>query len=258
LPVGYPLAFSACGSLLALADASRHEVSVWDTLTGRRMCGWADRLCEFERGAFSPDGRTLVLTPRHGGSMLVCDVTGIASAPGKLAADSLTPAELDRSWTELNGDHGPRSHRARWRLVAAGEDTVKMLQGRLRRVEPLDPKRLAELVADLDSNQFEERENATMTLERIELARPALEAALPCNPSLEMKRRIEAILAKWDAATWDAELTLAIHGTLVLEQIGSASARRLLQTMASGEPAAVLTQEARAALERLTKLEDSR
>ncbi len=66
------------------------------------------------------------------------------------------------------------------------------------------------------------------------VARSALEDARGRGPSLEMSRRIDAILAKLDAAPWDAEQTRAIRGILLLEQIGNASARQLLQTMAKG------------------------
>ncbi len=165
LPGGVPLAFSADGSLLALANQSKHEVSLWDTLTGHRVGRWVDPLSEVDANkpyaAFSPDGRILILKLDANSSMLVCDVTGMASEPGKLAARPLTPPEFDRHWADLHGDDGPRSHRARWTLVAGGEGTVKMLHARLRRAGPLDAKRIAALIAALDSDDFEQLRTAT-------------------------------------------------------------------------------------------------
>jgi WD40 repeat protein len=246
-----PLAFSPDGSLLAVRNESWHEVDLWDTFTGRRVGRWVEPLSQFQRAAFSPDGRTLMLTVRGGGSILVCDVTGRATEPGKIPPQDLTFAEADRYWLELTSDDGPRSHQARWSLVAGGNHTIKMLQRRMRRAEPLDGKDLAVLLAGLDSSSFAERQKSSNALEQMELAKPALEDALKRNPSLEMKRRIELILAKQDGLVWDVELRRAMRGVLLLEQIGTPPARQLLQTLVSGAAGSLLTQEAQAALQRL-------
>jgi WD40 repeat protein len=251
IPDRSPLGFSPDGSLLAVHGADWHEVGLWDTLTGRRVCRWVDPLSEFHNAAFSPDGRTLLLTVRSGASLLVCDVTGMASHPSHIPLEEITPAEADRQWTKLSSDAGPRSQRAYWRLVAGGDGTVKMLRGRLRGVEPPDATRLAALIAALDSERFKEREKAFRALGQIELARPALENALQGKPSLETQRRIELILAKLDASSWGVEALQALRGVRLLEQIGSSSARQLLESLARGAAGAVLTEEAQAALERL-------
>ncbi|MBI3411048.1 MAG: WD40 repeat domain-containing protein [Planctomycetes bacterium] len=257
LPYGgsRPLEFSPDGSLLAVRKASGHEVGLWDTFTGRRVCRWVDPLSSFDGAAFAPNGCTMVLSVRTGGSMLVCDVTGRATAPGKLPSQDITPAELHGAWLELTSDDGPRSHRARWTLVAGGEHTVKMLQRALRPVEPLDRKNLAALIAGLDSESFKERQKSTLTLEQMALARPALENALKHNPSLEMQRRIDRILAKQDGLSWDVELRRAMRGVLLLEQIGTSTACKLLQSLASGATGSPLTQEAKAAIGRKEKEE---
>jgi hypothetical protein len=248
------MGFSPDGSLLAIRNSSWHEVGLWDTFTGRQVCRWVDPLSEFQWLTFSPDSRTLVLAVRSGGSMLVCDVTGQATESGKVPPQDLTPAEVDRYLMDLNSDDGPRSHRARWSLVAGGEHTVKMLQRVLRRVEPLDAKSLAALIAALDSASFTERQKSSQALEQMELARPTLEEALLRNPSVETKRRIELILAKRDGLPWDSELRRAMRGVLLLEQIGTPAARQLLQALASGADGSLLTQEAQAALLRLRLL----
>jgi hypothetical protein len=253
-----PLAFSPDGSLLALRKESWHEVGVWDTFTGRQVCGFVEPLSSFHGAEFSPDGRTLVLTVRGGGSMLVCDVTGQATEPGKIPPQDLTPAEADRYWLELTSDDGPRSQRARWSLVAGGNHTVKMLERCVRRAEPVDGKHLAALIASLDSGSFTERQKASRVLETMESARPALEEALQRIPSLEMNRRIEMILATQDGLPWNVDLARALRGVLLLEQIGTPAARQHLQTLASGAAGSLLTQEAQAALQRLARAETLR
>jgi hypothetical protein len=240
---------------LAVRDKSWNEVGLWDTITGRQVCRYVEPLSEFHWAEFSPDGRTLVLTFRDGGSMLVCDVTGQATEPGKIPPQDLTPAEAESYWMELTSEDGPRSRRARWRLVAGGEHTVKMLQRHLRRAEPMDGKQLAALIAALDSSSFTERQKSFRVLEKMEFAKPALEEALQRNPSLEMKRRLEMILATQDGLPWDMELGRAMRGVLLLEQICTPSARQLLLTLAGGDSRLVLTQEAQAALQRLALAE---
>jgi WD40 repeat protein len=248
----HPLAFSPDGSMVAVRNAARDEVGVWDTFTGRLVRRWVDPLYQFHAPAFSPDGRTVLLPDWGEGSMLVCDVTGRATEPGKIPAHNLTPAEADRLWLDLTSDDGSRSQRARWTLVAGGGTTVKMLQRSLRRVELPDAEDISALIAALNSGNFKERDKSSRVLERMELARPALEEALKRNPPVEMKRRIELILAKQDGLPWDLELRRAMRGVLLLEQIGSPPARQLLQTLANGAAGVMLTQEARSALHRMT------
>jgi WD40 repeat protein len=77
------LVFSPDGSLLAVRAESRHEVGLWDTFTGQRVCRFVEPLARIHSFAFAPDGRTVVLAFRDGGSLLVCDVTGMATAAGK-------------------------------------------------------------------------------------------------------------------------------------------------------------------------------
>jgi WD40 repeat protein len=250
-----PMGFSTDGSLLAIRYSSWHELGLWDTFTGQQVCRWVDPMSQFQWLACSPDSRTLVVAVRSGGSMLVCDATGMATEAGKIAALELTPAEADRYWKELTSDDGPRSQCARWSMVAGGEVTVKMLQRSLRRVDPLDEKHVAALIAGLDSSSFKERQQSLQMLEKMELARSALEVALQRNPSLEVKRRIELILAKHDASPLDMESKHAMRGVLLLEQIGTLPARQHLQTLASGAAASLLTQEAQAALQRLAQAE---
>jgi hypothetical protein len=60
-----------------------------------------------------------------------------------------------------------------------------------------DPKRLAQLIADLESNDFPARQKATEELESLGvLAIAALEKALAGKPALETRTRIERLLEK--------------------------------------------------------------
>jgi hypothetical protein len=78
---------------------------------------------------------------------------------------------------------------------------------------------------------------------------PALRQAATRATSLELRRRIEQLLARLPSAK-DMQMLRAIE---VLEHIGSSDGRQLLRRLAAGIPEARLTQEARASLARLAK-----
>lgn len=250
-----PLTFSPDGSMVAIPSKSHDEVGVWDTFTGQLVRRFHAPLSYFQIPIFSPDGRALLLSNRGGSSLLVVDVTGVATETGKVPPQQLTSAEADQLWHDLTSTDGPRSHRARWTLVAGGDATIAMLRRRLRPIELPNAKQIAALIASLDSSDFKKRVQSSQALERMESARPALEEALHGAAGLEMKRRIELILSAQENVPWQAELRRELRGVLLLEQIGSPPARKLLQELARGAAGATLTEEAQAALQRL-KLSD--
>src|SRR5262249_32663214 len=131
---------------------------------------------------------------------------------------------------------------------------VPFLRERLRPVTSPDPKRLAQLLADLDSAEFAVREKATKQLEQLgELAVPAVKQALTGKPPLEARRRLGQLVEtgeRWMPASQPLRLLRAVE---VLERIGTPDAKRFLQELAQGAPVARLTYETKVALERLAK-----
>jgi hypothetical protein len=123
-------------------------------------------------------------------------------------------------------------------------------------VAALDGKQLAGLIGDLDSDDFAKREKVTVELEEFgEQALPAYRKALEGKPSLESRRRLEELLSKAHTAYWDVsgERLRALRAVEALELYGSDEARELLKTLATGAAGARLTDQAKAALERLAK-----
>jgi hypothetical protein len=118
-----------------------------------------------------------------------------------------------------------------WATVAAAHHVVPFLGQRLRPVQPADKQRLARLIADLDSGQ-------------------ALQVP---GVSLELRRRLEPLLAKLLRPVTDPQQLQALRAIEALEHIGTVEARRVLVNLAKGAPEARVTQEANAALERLAK-----
>src|SRR5262249_38935603 len=134
------------------------------------------------------------------------------------------------------------------------QQTVPFFKARLRPVSLVEPKQIAPLLADLDSADFGVREKATAELEKLgESAAPALRQALEAKPSLEARRRVEAVLQKLRKESPGPERLREMRALEVLEQVGGAEVRQLLRSLAEGAPEAHLTQEARGALERLQR-----
>jgi len=111
--------------------------------------------------------------------------------------------------------------------------------------------RLQQLLADLDAAAFAQREAASRQLADLEeQAEPALQAALAANPSAEQRRRLEELLAA-PRVVRSPEKLRVLRAIQVLEQIGTAEARRVLEALARGAADARPTQDARSVLQRL-------
>jgi hypothetical protein len=85
---------------------------------------------------------------------------------------------------------------------------------------------------------------------------PVLEKALAGKPSPEAKRQIRLILEaneKFKQPVPPPERLRLIRALEVLEDINTDEARKLVNTLTEGDPAAWLTKEARAVRERMLK-----
>jgi WD40 repeat protein len=237
------VAFSPDSRVLALSGLEQQDILLWDLRRGKEMC----RIKGFGAGvtslAFSPDGRRLV-SGLTDSTLLVWDVpkpTGLATA--------VTP----QAWADLGADP-PKAFAARGSLALSPDQAVPLLKQRLSSVQSPDPRQVSRLIADLDSDRFAVREQARKELEALgEKAAGALRSALSKKPSLEVHRRIKALLAKWRGVVSQPETLRALRAVAVLEDVGTPQARQILQALARGEPEARLTQAAKASLERLAR-----
>ena len=117
-----------------------------------------------------------------------------------------------------------------------------------------DQKLLDKLIAQLDNSLFEVREKASQELENEHVAELSLRKALSAQqPSLEVRRRLERLVEKLEGPVTSPETLRALRALEVLEHIGTAEARQVLAGLAQGAPAAHLTEEAKASLDRLGK-----
>jgi len=146
-----------------------------------------------------------------------------------------------------------------WQLVKAPRRSLPLLRERLRPVQPATAERFAAWIKDLDSDGFETRENATRELGQLEESgAPLLRKVLQANPSPEVRRRVEALLAKLDAPVPSDDRLRALRGVEVLEHVGTPEAREILRSVAGGPNECLRSRESSAALQRLERRSETK
>src|SRR5262249_17005224 len=161
--------------------------------------------------------------------------------------------ELEALWVQLAGVDTRKAHLAIRTLAGDPRQAVPFLKVHLQPVTEPDAERIARLIADMDSNQFATRAQATKELEQLgELAAPAMDLALKKEGlSLESRRRLEGLLGKRSLLVTDPDQLRALRALEVLEIIGTPEAREVLGSVSKGAPQARRTREAQACLQRL-------
>jgi WD40 repeat protein len=229
----------------AVVVEDKKELSVWDTATGERLhrMEWPESIRD-ERGdaklsslVVLPGGR--VATGTAEGDILVWDLAP-STWPLPRPPRELSREQFNALWSDLARD-ARTAYRAVSLLAAALEWSVPLLGTHLHPVA-VDRKRIEKLMADLDDDSFQTREQATRELLGLRYrVEPMLRRALENKPSLEMRRRLEAILAEPKRPS-PADLRM-LRAIAVLERIATPEARRILEKLAD--------REAQAALQRL-------
>jgi RNA polymerase sigma factor (sigma-70 family) len=236
------LAFSPDGKWLASAGSDT-IVTVWEAATGKEVLRLAGHDAAVSSLAFSPDGRKLFSYGADGQGYL----WGLKPKPA--AGRQATRKEL---WTNLAGTDASQAHRA-VRTLSEDPGSVEFLRQHLVPAARPDGARVAKLIADLDNDDFDVREEGGRGLEQLEaLAEAPLREALARRLPPEAQRRAEALLGALSAGVAPTVLR-AGRAVAALEYIATPEARQLLETLAKGVPEARLTQEAKAALERLSR-----
>ncbi|HEY7424695.1 MAG TPA: sigma-70 family RNA polymerase sigma factor [Gemmataceae bacterium] len=240
-----------------LVSAGLDALTLWDIASGRAV---AHRPAPGRfQGNYGPsfanclavaaDGRT-VATGNADTTILLWDLSPpAANRPAALLAD----VQREAYWTDLSGDDASRALVAIAHLADEPKQTVPLLRARLYPAKTPSAKELRRLLADLDHAQFERREAATKRLAELgELAQTALREALQRQPSLEVRRRIDNLLAA-SRQVHVPEERRHLRAVRILEAIGTREARQVLETLAQGAPNARLTKATKDAVARLAR-----
>jgi RNA polymerase sigma factor (sigma-70 family) len=243
------LAFSADGKTLAAGGDVASGLRLWDLATGNELVRFQGMEASASQLAFSTDGRRLA-SGLANGTALIWDLETTLRRPAARTRD-FSPAEIDRWWSELAAEDARRGQVALWALAAVPQQAVPWFKARLHAATPADPARLGRLISDLDSATFAVRQNAMQELEALGPdSEGILKETLAGKPSAEVRRRLEALLAK-PRPVRSPELIRHLRALETLEYIGTADAQQVLRGLTQGWAEALLTQQAKASLERL-------
>jgi hypothetical protein len=251
-PVNGEFAFSPDGQWLA-AGGPDSTVWLWNNTTTEVLARLKGHRAAVHRVAFSSDSKTLV-SASEDGTAVVWDVRAAIAASRSQPRAAPTEEFLASLWDDLADADAARAYSAIHKLTDAPKRAVWLLRLNLQSASAADPQQVAQLINDLDDSEFAVREKATTELEQLhERIAPALDKALAANPPLEARRRLEALVQKIKQRQLPADTVRALRAVEVLETIGTPEARSLLENLTKGAPEAMLTREAKTALERLAK-----
>jgi WD40 repeat protein len=237
-------AFSPDGRLLAAAG-KKGVVHVLQLPVGRELRSFSGHTGLVHALAFAADGKLLSVS--MDGTALVWDTSDLKpkapERPGKIDAEA--------AWNALAAEDAARSYEMMTRLGESPAATVDLLRQRLKPADGADAKRIAQLIAQLDDDDFDKRQEASRELAKFGArAEGALREAARAA-SAEAMRRAEDLLKKLEEGGALGERLRQSRALEVMEGIGTTEAKQLLEELAKGAPNAVLTREAKASLGRL-------
>jgi WD40 repeat protein len=236
------IALSRDGRRVAAVD-NAGVGAVWDVATGWQLLEFRGTPDQIKRLALSPDGKMLAVAA-YDGTVQVFHLTPRRKPAGWSAKD------LEALWKAMAGEGEAvlAAHRAAFALADAPKDAVPFLRERLRPSAPADTKKVTQLIADLDADDYEVRDAAFEDLRKLGIsAEPSLREALERKPPAEVRLRIESLLKTVE----QAEALRHTRAVRVLELIGDREACKELAALAAEKGHPWRASEAKAALDRL-------
>lgn len=227
-------------------------VRIWDVEAGLPLHSLAGHVGNVGALAYSPDG-TLLASGGTDLAILLWDATRLrrpAPAPPP-ARPELTAEQVTKYWNDLAAADAKVAYKAVRALAASPSVSVPRLQELLPPVSAPDGNKVAELLADLDHNQYSRRQKASESLAALgPVVRSALRQHRATAPA-EVRQRIDDLLRRLDETELTGEMLRQVRAVETLEWAGTAEARAVLEKLGQGATDALVTREARAALGRM-------
>jgi WD40 repeat protein len=229
-----------------LAGIASEGLTVWETASWKLVHSFAESPSPHSM-VFSRDGRSLFVA-NSDSTILEWDVSGQFGRKTKAPNQD----RLNALWRTLT-DAPDKAYPAAWEMLDHPAESVPFLIGKLSPVKPLNEQRVRQLLDQLDSESFAEREEASHQLLALgEQTLPMLRQALREGRSLETKKRVEAVIESLTCGPSPQQLRL-LRALAVLEWSGTAEANEHLHRLAGGAGGASVTEAAKTALRRLGK-----
>jgi RNA polymerase sigma factor (sigma-70 family) len=242
------LVFSPTGRLCALSGEDP-VIRVLDTRTGKEVARLSGHLGAVRALGFSPDGRRLV-SGSADTTALVWDVAGLEQAAQRPTSE-LGAERLESLWKKLLEPDAGQAYEAVETLAGSPKEAVPFLKKQMAGLLWADPRKVPQLITDLDNELFDVRENASMDLAELgQAAVPLLRKALEGAPSAEVRVRVEALLAEPKETGLPMKKVRIVRALQVLEQVGTAEARAVIEGRVNVKESEWLRQEAETVLER--------
>jgi len=162
------------------------------------------------------------------------------AAVARIKTHTTAPAlpTLTSTWDDLRSKEAAPAYRAIQALTARPTEAVPLLREKLTASSvrtALDPMRIPGLIASLGSEDFKEREEASMELAKYGKAASAtFRTELAKNENPEVRRRLDAFLKAPIDPTTQQDAIQAGRAIEALERIGTPDARSALETLAKG------------------------
>jgi WD40 repeat protein len=253
------LTLSADGK--TVAAWKEDEVHLWEFSTGGEYlkvpAGRATRehYSNFEEGvgsfAFAPDGKTLAV--KSDSTVLVWDL--LRPGPG---ADAASAEELEKAWTRLAVKDAREARGAMEALVRVGDKATEFLAPRLGLSSPLRNEEIESLVGSLASDDIASRDSATSAL-RERATQAQLRGCLERKTPQETSDRLQEILTEWSRPVPERGPEIRFSRAVeVLERVGTAKARELLDTLVATARLVRQQEDARMAASRLERTRPTR
>jgi WD40 repeat protein len=222
-------------------------VTLWEAATGQVRLWWRSRQEQATALAVAPDGRRAALGGADA-TILVFDLLRLDAEPGQ-QAEQASPGLL---WAALASPSAQVSWQAICTLARTPQPSLAFLSKKLRPWQPATTPHLHKLLAQLDAEEFENRERATEELiELLDQVGSLLEDLLKKDDlSVEARQRIRRILDRRGAVGLSSELLQPLRAIEALEWMHTPEAKALLEKLAGGAADAWRTRQAKAALDR--------